>query len=474
MNNLLRITCCGQQISHAVNKQPAAFVLVLLFLFSFISPVHAETFSLNQAIDRALSSDPRISEKQAFVRHAKALLAEAEGNGAIFVSVNSFVGFSPALNGGLFGDKSCGVSTECVSRNDRFDLSDGLSPWFYLEYGVIKPLGTFGKIENFALAARHNIQVKTQDVRLQRGSTIYDVKRAYFGHLTAKNSRLFLQDVKKRIDNAKTEIEALLDEEEGEATPADLYALQSASALARSYVIRAEALERIALDGLKVLMGVNLSDEISLADKFAMPVGLPVLNLADLQVKAMAERPEMTQLTEGLDARRALVKAKKAMKKPNIYAGVIGSLSYSPLRDRVDNPHIADPFNDMGVTPIVGMQWKWAGAVQNAHVQQATAELEALVEKGNFAQRGIPYQVAESFSQVHAMHEALLEMKKSSKAARKWMVSSYADFQAGVEEVDKLVTAFTAYVTTYTDYLQLVYAYNMQVAKLDQVTGAYQ
>lgn len=464
----------NKELNNRANKQLPVFILILFLLLGFTPAINAETFSLDQAIDRALSSDPRINEKQAFVRHARALLAEAEGNGAIFISANSFVGFSPGLSGGLFGDESCGNSKECVSRDDRFDLNEGLSPWFYLEYGVIKPLSTFGKIENFALAARHNIQVKTQDVRLQRGSTIYDVKRAYFGHLTAKNSRLFLQDVKKRIDNAKAEIETLLDEGEGEATPADLYALQSASALARSYVIRAEALERVALDGLKVLMGVNLSDDISLADTSVKPVSLPVLNLVDLQAKAMIERPEMTQLTEGLDARRALVKAKKAMKKPNLYAGVIGSLSYSPLRDRVDNPHIADPFNDMGTTPVVGMQWQWAGAVQGAHVQQATAELEALVEKGNFAQRGIPYQVAESFSQVHAMHEALLEMRKSSKAARKWMVSSYADFQAGVEEVDKLVTAFTAYVTTYTDYLQLVYAYNMQVANLDQVTGAYQ
>lgn len=455
-----------------MNNRLSPIVLLLLSLLLCVSSIKAETLSLVQSIERALMSDPRIGERQAFVRHAKALLAEAEGNGAIFVSANSFVGFSPALSGGLFGDQDCG--TECVSRDDRFELSEGLSPWFYLEYGVIKPLSTFGKIENFSSAARHNIQVKEQDVRLQRGSTIYDVKRAYYGHLTAKNSRLFLQDVKKRIDNAKDEIEVLLDDGEGEASPADLYALQSASALAGSYIVRAEALERVAIDGLKMLVGIDLSDTVLLVDKRVIPEDLPTIDLNDLQEKAMSERPEITQLAQGLKARRALVKARQAMNKPNLYAGVIGSFSYSPLRDRVDNPHIADPFNDMGVTPIVGMQWQWAGAVQGAHVQQARAELEALLEKGKFAQRGIPYQVRESYYQVHAMHEALLEMKKSSKAARKWMISSYADFQAGVEEVDKLVTAFTAYVTTYTDYLQLVYAYNMQVAKLEQVTGAYQ
>ncbi len=448
------------------------WLLSMGVLWLFMSPLNATTLTLTQAIEQALSTDPRISEREAFVRHAKALLAEAEGSGGIFITANSFIGVSPELNGGLF-DEACGNGNECVSRGDRFDISEGLSPWVYLQYGVIKPLHTFGKIEKFSQAAKHNIAVKKQEVRLQRGSTIYDVKRAYYGHLAAKSSRLFLEDVKKRIDNAKADIEILLEDDDGKATPSDLYALQSASGLARSYVVRAAALEQIAIDGLKVLTGIELSETLLLADKRLVPSELPLLDLAALQAQAMQERPEMTQLAEGLKARRALVKAQHAMKKPNIYAGVIGSISYSPLRDRVDNPHIADPFNDWGATPVLGVQWEWAGAVQSARTQQAQAELGALLAKGNLAQRGIPYQVSESFRQVHALHEALGEMRNSSKAARKWMVTSYSDFQAGIEEVDKLVTAFTAYVTTYADYLQLVYAYNMQVAQLEQVTGAY-
>ena len=455
-----------------MNKWPRPVLFILLLFSVASSNAQAEQFSLEQAIDKALVTDPRISEKRAYVRHAKALLAEAEGSSSIFLTSNTFVGFSPGLDGGLFAE-SCGDGTQCVSRDDRFDLVDGLSPWFYLEFGVIKPLLTFGKIEHFSVAAKNNIKVKEQDVRLQRGGTIFDVKKAYYGYLTAKNSRLFLEDVKKRIDKAKNEIEMLLDEDDGKATQSDLYALQSASAMARSYVLRAGALEQVAIGGLKLLTGVNQVDELLVTDKSLKPVSLPELDLPALQKQAMDGRPEMTQLKHGLEARRALIKAKKSMKKPNIYAGVIGTFSYSPLRDRVDNPHITDPFNDMGVTPVIGMQWQWAGVVQNAQAKQAKAELDALVEQGNFAQIGIPYQVLENFRQVEALHEALLEMRKGSKAARKWMVSSYSDFQAGIEEVDKLVTAFTAYVTTYTDYLKLVYEYNMQVAQLDQVTGAY-
>ncbi|MDH3326268.1 MAG: TolC family protein [Gammaproteobacteria bacterium] len=448
-------------------------LFVILPALLLVKPAFAELVTLEQAIEKALNSDPRISEQQAMVRYAEAQLSEAKNSNGLTLSVNTFLGISPGLEGGLFKD-NCSDTIACVSRNDRFDLAQGLSPWYYLQYTLIKPLKTFGKIENFARAAKHNIKVKEQDVRLQRGSTAFDVKKAYYGYITAHNANLFLTDVQKRIDGATKTIEAWLDEDEGKATQSDLYALQSASALAESYVARAQALETVALEGLKVLMGVPLTAPLALADKRVVPLELPKDELELLQAAAMKNRPEALQLDQGLKARRALVKAKRSMKKPNLYAGIAGMLSYSPNRERVDNPHITDPFNDAGATPIIGMQWQWAGGVQEARAKQSQAELDALVEKNTFAQRGIPYQVSESYAQVQAYHDSTKSLKRSSKAARKWMIASYTDFEAGIEPVNKMVTAFQGYVLTYTEYLTTVYDYNMHVASLQRMVGDYQ
>ena len=449
------------------------FILVAIFSLSGLASVAvAEPMTLDQVIEKALSSDPRISEQQAMVKYAQAQLSEAENSSGFKISVNTFLGISPGLNGGLF-ENDCS-STGCVSRDDRFDLAEGLSPWYYLQYSMIKPLKTFGKIENFARAAKHNIKLKEQDVRLQRGVTAYDVKKAYYGYLTAHNTNLFLSDIQKRIDSSIGTIELWLEEDEGKASQSDLFALQSASALAESYVAQAKALETVAMEGLKVLMGMSLTESLELADKRVIPLELPRDELKAMQDIAMKKRPEALQLGQGLKARRALVKAKRAMKKPNLYAGIAGMFSYSPYRDRVDNPHITDPFNDAGVTPIVGVQWEWAGGVQEAQAQQAQAELDALMEKQSFAQRGIPYQVSESYAQVQAYHDSTNSLMKSSKAARKWMISSYTDFEAGIEPVDKMVSAFQGYVLSYTQYLTTVYDYNMHVANLQRMTGSYQ
>jgi len=448
--------------------------LVIFFAsFLFVVTASAKPMTLEQVIEKALDSDPRIGEQQALVRHAKAQLSEAQNSNGLKISINSFLGISPGVNGGLFFEDGCSGG-RCVSRNDRFALAEGLSPWYYIQYSFIKPLKTFGKIENFAIAAKYNVNVKKQNVRLQRGATVFDVKKAYYGYLTAYNTRLFLKDIKKRLNSSIENVELWLEEDEGKASQSDLFALQSASALADSYVVRAQALEKIALEGLKVLMGMPLDEPLELADTRVIPLALPEETLADMQNEAMKKRPEALQLDQGLKARRALVKAKRAMKRPNLYAGVAGMFSYSPNRDRIDNPHITDPFNDAGITPVVGIQWEWAGGVQDARTKQAQAELAALVEKNAFAQRGIPYQVSESYAQVLAYYESTNSLMKSAKASRKWMIASYTDFEAGLEPVDKMVSAFQAYVLSYTQYLTTVYDYNMHVANLQRLTGAYQ
>ncbi len=443
-----------------------------VFLIGAMHSVMAVELNLEQAVNKALSWDPRIEERQQLVNVARALLEEAEGADGFVLGVNAFLGLAPGVDGGLF-EEECGDGKTCQVRDDRYTLADGLSPWVRAEYFAIKPLYTFGKVENYSRAAKANIGIKQADVRLQRAETIYSTTKAYYGFLTARDSRLFLEGIGKQINDALVTIETRLEDGDEDAKQTDVFAMQSAHGLVLRYIATAQGFERIALDGLKLLTGVGLDNELTVASKRLVSAPMPKQPLAILKVKAATSRPEVVQLESGLKARRALVAAKKSLKKPNIYAGFVGLFSYSVLRDRVDNPHITDPFNDIGSTPIVGVQWAWAMGRQPAQVLQAQAELDALIQKSSFAKQGIAFQVAEQYHQVVAHDSAMKSLFKSAKSARKWMISSYANFEAGLEEVDSVVTAFQTHVLSYTDYLQTVFDYNMHIAKLEQVTGAY-
>lgn len=432
----------------------------------------AETLNLEQAVERALSHDPRIEEMKQLVNSARTLVDEAESNGGWSVDANAFLAFAPAVKGGFFEGGGC-TPGNCRVRSDRYD-PDGVSLWSNITLTLIKPLYTFGKIENYAAAARANVDVKQGDVRMRRGETVLEVKRAYYGYLAARDTRLLMEDVHNRVDSAVSMVDEWLREGERDVRQSDLFALQAASGLINKYIAQATALERIALDGLKVLTGAGLGGELEVADKGLSAVALPELNLEDLEAMALAQRPEMAQVEAGLRARRALVAANKANAKPNVYAGAAGVLAYSPNRDRLNNPYITDPFNDYGVTPLLGMKWDWTGGVQSAQTARAEAELNALIAKSDFARQGIPFQVAEEVHQVRAHYEAVKNLMEASRSARRWMIASFADFEAGVEKSEKVVAAFQGYVLAHSDYLRTVYDYNMHVAQLLNATGADQ
>jgi outer membrane protein len=434
----------------------------------------ATTLNLQQAIDMALKADQRIEEKQAFVRKAKALLQEAEGTGGWRFAVDSALAVVTGVDGGFYENGATTCSTDCKPRSDTYDFNDGLSLWASMTFSIVKPLTTFGQLENYQEAARNNIVIKQQDVELEKESIKLDVVKAYNGYLAARDGRYLMEDTQKRLQGAVKLVDEWLQEDNGKATLSDKYALQAGLGLIHRYIAEAEGLENIAMEGLHVLTGIDSSEEIQLEDSRLTVEDLPQRDLQDWIDSATQNRAEFKQVEAGLAARRALVEAKRASKKPVVFAGVAGSISYAPERDRLDNPHIYDPFNHVAASPVIGMRWQWEADAQPARVAQEQAELDALVSKASFARKGIPFQVYEQYQYVQSKYKALQAMKDSAQSARRWMISSYTDFEAGLQEAEKILTAMQAYVLAYADYIKIVNDYNNHVAKLKSVSGVYQ
>jgi outer membrane protein TolC len=430
-------------------------------------PGQAETINLQQAVEMSLTADPRVKEREQLVEAARGLLKEVKGNAGWRISANAFIGLAPEVEGGFYEG---GAFSGTTPRTDGDEIN-GISEWTHLDVALVKPLYTFGKVERYGEAAQGNIELKQGELRQTRGDTIYDTKRAYYGYLTARDTRVFLEDIQDKLNRSIASVERNLEEETGESKQSDLYALQTARGLLAKYAYQARAIEKISLDGLKVLTGAGLKADLAVADERIEPVAFPQLELAELQSRALQERPEMQQLEAGLRARRALVAAKKADRMPDVYAGVVGQANYASQRERLDNPYLYDPFNSAGITPVVGVKWDSAFGVASARADQAQAELEALNHKKAFAVAGIPFEVGEAYANAQANYEAQRELAEGAAAARRWMVASLADHAAGVESADKVADALKNYVLLQTEYLRTVNDYNMNVAQLARLTG---
>lgn len=456
-----------------MNKITSRFIAILILLSPGLAYAAEDKLTLERAIEMALQHDPRIEEKEAFVRQAQGLLQEAEGSEGLRYSVDSFLALSPGVDGGFYegGEDSC--SSDCEPRDDAYDLDDGLSLWGGLSFSIIKPLATFGRLENYQEAAQNNIVVKQQDVYLQRDQVGLQVVKAYNGYLTARDSRLLLEDTRRRLEGALELVSRWLDEDTGQASQSDRFALESGLGLVDNFLAEANRLEKIAMAGLKLLTG-HEDEIIELAQKRIKPVPLPEETLDEWIELAINNRPEFRQVEAGLAARRALVEATRAGKKPIVFAGVAGSLAYAPDRDSLENPYVFDPFNHAAASPLVGMRWQWEEDALPGRVAQAQAELDALVHRASFARAGIPFQVREQYYTMQAKHQSIASMRASSKSARRWMIAAYSDFEAGLEEADDVINALQAYVLAYAEYLRSVNDFNNHVSKLKSVSGVFQ
>lgn len=432
----------------------------------------SEPITLEQATDMALHADPRIDEQRANVARAQALIERVKGEGGLRVSANLYAGLAPKAEDGIFtnGTNTC-PEGGCTLRDDGNELDEGFTVTSGLTASIIQPLYTFGKLENYGNAARLNRDVKASEVALARGETWLTVRRAYWGYLAARDTRRMLEGVKRQVDRTREDMRE--DAQAGEVPMSQLYALESGAAQLERYLAEAGSVEAIAIDGLKTIIGMPITSSIEVADPRIEPVGLPDGELAELADRALAQRPEMAMAENGQAAMRNYVAARKSERYPNLYAGVVAGATYTPGRDRLNNPYINQPLNQAYAAPVVGLQWDFNPGVMRANVSDAEAQLQGVVAKAQLARQGIPFQVAEAYHTAHGLDRQIRALDTAKGNTRKWMVSTFMDYQAGLANGEELAEAVKANTEVQADYFRAINDFNMSVAQLAIATGDY-
>ncbi|MCL4501869.1 MAG: TolC family protein, partial [Deltaproteobacteria bacterium] len=136
-------------------------------------------------------------------------------------------------------------------------------------------------------------------------------------------------------------------------------------------------------------------------------------------------------------------------------------------------PYILDYFNDNFAFPFVGAKWHFDFGILNAKVRQAQAELEQLKHQQRLALMGIPIQVAKDYGDVQTNYKGSIGLEKAYVNARRWLVTTFSNFDMGLGKMDDIFLAFERYGVFRGDYLQTLYDYNISRAELDKDTGGF-
>ncbi|MGB8992371.1 MAG: TolC family protein [Desulfobaccales bacterium] len=450
-------------------------MLGLVLLLSPWAAMGAETkaetkvLTLKQLIVMALEYSPQVKATKSEVTLAKEQKNEAHGYRWPQFDAVALGGVVPNVRRGEV--RGVGKNATLFYPDSNRDVH-GMNVFGNLTFTLMQPLYTFGKIAYREEAAGKNVLVKKAGVDLKKGEVMVQVSQAYYGLILSNQGKDAVADARTYLKDARERINRLLRVNSPSVRESDQYRLAMYEGGVEKFAAQADEGSKVAYRALKALIGYGENQN------FQVPTDLPEPSAPPAPLNhyirlALELRPEFTQLKQGLVARQLLVDAAKADRYPSFFFAVLGQVAGAPGRDHNPDPYANDFFNGIGALPAVGAQWHFDFGILKAKIGEAKAEMDQLRNTEKAALMGIPVEVAKDYGKVQENYKGTVGLGKAYINARRWLITSFSNFDMGLGKMDDIFQAFERYGTFRGDYLQALFDYNMAVAELDKSSGAF-
>lgn len=420
-------------------------------------------YSLEECLGLALQKAPELGEAQADIDQTASKLEEARSYRYPQLDLLGLVGPAPqARRQDIF---------PTINTDKRFSAGD--LTWFSsADATLIQPLYTFGKITENMKAATHGIEVDRARKQQRANEVALKVHEYYNGLLLARELKEVVLEVRESLTRARDKAQKLLDEGSESVDQSDIFKLDAFNGEAAKYLEEALKGERLALAALKTRIGLPLDAPFDI-DQQRLPTPATALPPFDeLVAKARARRPEFRQISEGLQARAALVEAARANYYPDIFLGGMFSWAFADDRDRIRNPYLTDRFNHTNGGVALGARWKLDFGITGAKVAGEQAQYNRLQNTRIFAENNIPLQIRKYYLDAQEAEQGAAAAKAAYGNAKKWAVTALANFDFGVGPARDIFEALQVYSRMRAAYFQALYNHAIARASLDYATGA--
>lgn len=456
---------------HRVRCGGLFLALIILLMPWGVGAKEVPELNLKQLTDLALKFSPEVKASKSEMRFAEEQHAEVKGYYYPQLDATVIGGVVPKAKR-PYVDIEPNATRGHIVYPDPSNKLHGITVFGRLDLTLYQPLYTFGKIAFRERAAGRNIKVKEAGVDLKRGEIILRVAEAYYGLVLAEQGKDAVREARTYLSDTRERITRLLAIQSPNVKESDRYRLAMYEGGVEKFAAQAEEGAKVAYHALKALIGYAPEQDFRVPPELPTPAAAP--GTLDQQIRTALElRPEFTQLKEGLVARQLLVDAARADQYPSFFAAVIGALAGAPGRETTRDPYINDFFNQAYGLPVVGAKWHFDFGITKAKIRQAQAELQQLQHTEKAALMGIPVEVAQAFGKVQENYKASVGLEKSYVNARRWLITSFSNFDMGLGKMEDIFQAFERYGTFRGDYLLALYQYNLATAQLDRATGAY-
>lgn len=433
-----------------------ALVALLTLLAASVSYA-AESLTLEQAIDTALRSNPGLRAADAQVRAADA---------GVFRSASGFLPKvtlsetwsrtdNPMM---VLGTK---LNQEIVAPTD-FDPATMNNPDPISNYNtrlsVMQPVWNGGKAYLGRKQAKLAKEASVQDRNRTRQETVFNVIKAYYGLLLAKEyNKVAVQSLETTAATVKL---AEARYKAGAVLQSDLLRAKVQYAEMKEMATRSENGVKLAMAGLNYAMGVPQQTEYAIEGSLAVQESMD--NMDGMVSEALALRPDL--VSQGLNRKNAETGVSQAR------TDYVPTLNLMGQTDWNSDKLAGSDGRSWAVMAV--LQWNlFDGLVTTSRVREASANAGRMKAMEDQMRAGVQLQVQQAYYNLASSLDRIAATSSSVQEAEEGLRIVQKRYEVGMTTFVDVLGAENSLIRTKTNALQALYDNNLAHAELKLATG---
>jgi len=436
--------------------QKGKILFVFILLLSLIQMLFAQekiTLTLDKSVRLALTQNPyhlateeRVDAASSKVREATAgFLPSINAQGQRTLLEKSMILEFPSF---IPGEPSQEVELD-FTRDYQFSMSLSL------------PLYTGGRLTSSYKQAKYNLESTKEAVRQSKHLTVFNTKRAFFGHLLARE---FVSVAEEAVRVAEENLENVKNMYEvGMASKMDLLRSEVRLTNMQPEIIAAKNNLRISELNLKMVLGMDLSQSVQIDGTLSYEPYEP--DLEECIASALAHRPEVRQFEFQRKMAGETLKLSRAGYLPTLAV----SGSYSFWSDKLNFQK--DTWSSFYAVNLILNVPIFNGLKESAQIAQSKAMIREIALNQKALQDAVELEVRQAVLLLKEAKETLLSQEKNTEQAKESLRITQLNFSEGMATTLDVISAEAAYSQARVNYSQALYNYVVAVADLDRAMG---
>lgn len=409
--------------------------------------------TLEEAIDLALGQNPFHLATREQENQARAGVRQARA------------GFFPTLNAQGTDTVAEKLFTlefpSMIPGEPPTEISVDFTKDYQVAFSLGVPLFTGGRLLAGYKQAKYGLEASRESVRLSEQETVYNVKRAFYGYLLAREFSSVAEEALTLAEKFRENVKNLY--EVGMASKFDLLRSEVQVANLKPQAIKARNGVDVAGLALKTVLGVDLDTPVEVRGSLEAP---PLDAVAEgVIAEAEAQRPEIRQLDYRRRMAGEMLKIARGSLWPTVSIG--GSFNYWADTLSLNKGTWQNYYTvNLAVTlPIFN------GFEAQARIGQSKAAIRELDLTRRGLSEAVALEVRQAVLNRSQARETLLSQEKNVEQAREAVRIAELNYSEGLATNLDVMTAQVALSQARTNYSQALYDCVISQAQLEKAVG---